>query len=103
MCVCVSVCPCVTLLFVPQGINIYHTQERGGKHFCIKWGVQTFFVVGCGGYDDVDEEIDVSEASFLVSEANVFASEANFFVSEANILVSKASKLSIGARIFRGP
>ena len=30
-------------------------------------------------------------------------SEANFLVSEANITVSEASKLSAGARIFRGP
>ena len=51
--------------------------------------VQTFFVGGDGGYDDVDEEIDVSEVSFLVSVANIF--------------VSEASKLSTGARIFRGP
>ena len=48
-------------------------------------GAQTFFV----GYDDVDEEMDVSEANFLVSEGN--------------ISVSKASKLSAGARIFMGP
>ena len=45
--------------------------HRGDKHFCIEgWG-QTFFVGGGGGYDYVDEEIDVSEASFLVSEANI--------------------------------
>ena len=37
---------------------------------------------GGGAYDDVDEEM---------------------FVSEANIFVSEASKLSAGARIFRGP
>ena len=37
-------------------------------------------------FDDVDEEIDVSEA--------------NFPVSEANILVSEESKLSAGARIL---
>ena len=39
---------------------------------------QTFFLGGSGGFDDVDEEIDVSKA---------------------NILVSEASKLSAGARI----
>ena len=61
----------------------------GDKHFCIERGGDNIFF-GCGGsYDDVDEEIDVSEASFLVSEANIF--------------VSEASKLSAGARIFRGP
>ena len=42
-------------------------------------GGQTFYVGGSGGFDDVDEEIDVSEANFLVSEA---------------------SKLSAGARIL---
>ena len=64
-------------------------QLRGDKHFCINGGGQTFFVGGGGGYDDVDEEMDVSKANFLVSEANIF--------------VSEASKLSAGARIFRGP
>ena len=44
------------------------------------WG-QTFHVGGGGGYDEVDEEMDVSQA---------------------NILVSELSKLSTGARIFRG-
>ena len=47
---------------------------------------QTFFVGGGGGFGDVNEEIDVSEANFLVSEAN--------------ISVSEASKLSAGARIL---
>ena len=62
----------------------------GDKHFCIeRGGGQIFFVGGGGGYEDVDEEIDVSEASFLVSEANIF--------------VSEASKLSAGAKVFRGP
>ena len=41
-----------------------------------------------GGDDDVDEEMDLSEA--------------NFPLSEANILVSEVSKLSTGARTFRG-
>ena len=57
--------------------------------FASRGGGQIFFVGGSGGYEDVDEEIDVSEAGFLVSEANIF--------------VSEASKLSTGARIFRGP
>ena len=43
---------------------------------------QTFFVGGGGSYVDVDEEMGVSEANFTVSQA---------------------SKLSAGARIFRGP
>ena len=71
--VSLSVCP---LLLVPRGTNIFPTQVGG----------QTFFVGGSGGFDDVDEEIDVSEANFLLSEVNIF--------------VSKASKLSAGARIL---
>ena len=50
-------------------------------------GRQTFYVGGGGAYDDVDEEMDVSEAKFHVSAANIF--------------VSEASKLSAGARILR--
>ena len=64
-------------MFVPGGQTIFLSPEG-----------QTFYVGGGGGHDD-DEEIDVSEANILVSEAN--------------ILVSEASKLSAGARIFRGP
>ena len=45
-------------------------------------GGQTFYVGGGGTYDDVVEELVVSEANFLVSEV---------------------SKLSAGARIFRDP
>ena len=67
---------------------MFHTQW-GDKHFYIEgggtkiftWGGQTSYVGGVGGYDDVDEEMDVSKA---------------------NILVREASKLSTGARIFRG-
>ena len=51
------------------------------KHFTWRVG-QTFYVGGGGTYDDVVEELVVSEANFHVSEA---------------------SKLSAGARIFRGP
>ena len=32
---------------------------------------QTFFVGGSGGFDDVDEEIDVSKASKLSAEARI--------------------------------
>ena len=53
------------------GTNISHTQEGGGdKHFSHTGGGQTFFVGGGGGYDDVDEEIDVSEANIYVSKNN---------------------------------
>ena len=76
---CLSVwCP---LLFVPGGQtflthregdkHFFHTGERGDKHFSHRGG-QTLFVGGGGSYDYVDEEIDVSESSFLVSEANFF-------------------------------
>ena len=51
---------------------------RGTNIFTWEGG-QTFYVGGGGAYDDVDEEINVSEANFLVSEA---------------------SKLSAGARIL---
>ena len=52
---------------------------RGGdKHF-------SFSVGSDGGNDDVDGE------------------EVEEHVNKANILVSEASKLSEGARIFRGP
>ena len=72
----------------PRGTNISHTQVRGDKHFShtggdkhfhiegggqtfLLWkGGQTFFVGGGGSYDD--DDLDVSEASFLVSEANIF-------------------------------
>ena len=51
-----------------------HTEERGwGNNF----HTLIFYVGGGGGYDDVDKEIDVSEASFLVSEANIFVSEVS--------------------------
>ena len=86
--VCQSVCP---LLFVPGG-QTFLTHRRGGdKHFLntvgregtniftgrgrASRGGQTFFVGVSGVYDDVDEEMVVSEAS----------------------------KLSAGARILRGP
>ena len=54
---------------------------RGGNIFTRRGG-QTFYVGGSCGYDDVYGKMDVSEA---------------------NIFVSEASKLSAGARIFRGP
>ena len=56
-------------------------REGGNTYLHRRWG-QTFYVVGCSGHDDVDEEM--------------YVSKANFFVSEA-------SKLAAGARIFRGP
>ena len=39
-------------------------------------GGQTFYVGGGGGFDDVDEETDVSKANFLGSVANIFVREA---------------------------
>ena len=65
--------------------------RRGGQTFVVhrREGGQTFYVGGSGGYDDVDGEMDISKPNFLVREVNIF--------------VRKASKLSPGARIFRGP
>ena len=82
------VCPFVCHSFVcPPG----YTQERGGQTFLKhkREGGQTFFVGGSSAYADVDEEMVVSEGNYLVSKVNIF--------------VSEASKLSAGARIFRGP
>ena len=79
-------------MFVPRGTNISYTQKRGGdKQFSHTGGRggQTFLFEVGGAFDDVDEEMVLSVAKFYVSEAYMF--------------VSKASKLSAGARIFRGP
>ena len=75
-------------MFLPRGTNISYTKERGDKHFSYTGGTN-IFVGGGDSYDDIDEQIDMSNASFLVSEVNIF--------------VMKASKFSAGARIFRGP
>ena len=94
---CPSVCTYVTISVPPiclslgdkhfshtreRGTNIFHTQGgtnilalTGGTNiFALRGGGQTIFVEGYDD-DDVDEEVDVSEAS----------------------------KLSVGARILRGP
>ena len=62
--------------------NIFATQG-GTNIFTLGGGGQTFYVDDVGGDDDVDGEEEED-------------------VSEANIFVSEASKLSTGARIFRG-
>ena len=62
--------------------------REGGNTYLHRRLGQTFYVVGCSGHDDVDEEM--------------YVSKANFLVREVNILVSKASKLSAGTGIFRG-
>ena len=54
----------------------------GGTNIVTSRRVLTFYVGGDSGYNDVDKEMDVSEA---------------------NILESEASKLYAGARIFRDP
>ena len=65
-----------------RGGDKHFCHTGGDKHFFTERGGQTFYVKDVGGDDDVDgEEEDVSEA---------------------NIPVSEASKLSAGARIFRG-
>ena len=48
----------------------------GDKHFYLGgWG-QTFYVGGIGGYDDVDEEMDMSEANIPASEASKLSAGA---------------------------
>ena len=74
------------------GTNIFHQGGQGqtflthlgGTNIFTHMGGQTFSAGSDGGNDDVDGEEEED-------------------VSEANILVSEASKLSAGARIFRGP
>ena len=48
------------------GTNVFASKGEGGQTFLL-WGGKTFFVVGGGGYDDVDEEMDVSKGNFLAS------------------------------------
>ena len=52
----------VTFCLSPGGQTFLSHSKRGG---------QTFFVGGRGGYDEVGEQIDLSEANFLVSEVNI--------------------------------
>ena len=63
------------IFFVPRG-QTFLTHRRGEREKNISyiegWG-QTFF--GSGAYDDVDEEMLVSEANFLVSKTNIFLSK----------------------------
>ena len=75
------VCP-LHFCLSPGGQTFSTHSWGGGQTFFTDRGGQTFYVGGGGAYDDVDEEVDVSKVNFLVSEA---------------------SKLSAGARIFRGP
>ena len=49
-----------------QFVCPWGTGGGGDKHFTQRVG-QTFYVGGGGGYDDVNDEMDVSEASFYVS------------------------------------
>ena len=56
-------------MFVPRGTNISYTQEGVTNIFSLGWGGHTFLLEAVAAIDDVDEELDVSEASFLVSEA----------------------------------
>ena len=69
------------------GGQTFLTHGRGGTNiFALRGGTNIFCWRHCdGGYDDVDEEMDVSEAHFLVNKAN--------------IPVSEDSKLFTGARI----
>ena len=61
---------CVSKKFQKKISNVFQ--------FCFCTGFIAATQAGGGGsYDDVDEEINVSKASFLVSEANIFVSEAS--------------------------
>ena len=66
MSVCVSVC-------VSPGGQTFSKHSWGGQTFLTHWreGGQTFlhraFVGGGGGYNDVDEKMDVSKANVVVS------------------------------------
>ena len=84
-----------------RGTNIFTHRRWGGDLFYTR-GCQTFNVGGGGGNNDVDvevnEEMDVSEANFLVSGANILFSGANILVSGANILVSETNILVCKAR-----
>ena len=98
ICIHKALCPCLRLphficspgqtFFTHNGVYKHFSHTGGGdKHTMgykhLKQGEGQTFFVGCGGgYDDVDELMNVSEA---------------------NIVLSEASKLSAGARIFRGP
>ena len=67
-------------MFVPRGQTFltfrrgggqpFPTHRReGGQTFFTQRGGQAFVVGGSGAYEDVDEEIDVSEANIFVSKA----------------------------------
>ena len=75
----------VSKVFFVPGEQTFFTHRRGQTFFTHR-GDKLFFAGGGGGFDDVDEETDVSKANFLVSAANIF--------------VSEACKLSAGARIL---
>ena len=49
-----------------MGTNISHVHIRQGDYLFVNKR-QTIFVGGSGGFGDVDEEIDVSEANISVS------------------------------------
>ena len=81
-----------------RGTNISYTQERGDKQFHTGERGTNIFIFSGGGqtfYFEGHDDVNVDE--------EIYVSKANFLVSEAHILVSEASKLSAGARIFRGP
>ena len=71
-----------TNIFASRGGGQTFLHQGWGTNIFTQRGGQTFYVGGSGGYDDVYEEVDVSEA---------------------NIFVSEVIRLSVGARIYRGP
>ena len=60
----IYVCPCVRPFIT---FCLSHTGEGGGTNI-----FAAFFVGGSGAYDDVDEEMVVSEASKLSAGARIF-------------------------------
>ena len=87
--VCLSVCHVLFVrrgtnkLFVPRGQTFlthrrgrgetFLTHKREGEQtFLHRGGRQTFFVGSSGAYDDVDEEMVVSEATKLSAGVRIF-------------------------------
>ena len=78
-----SVCPCVTLLFVPRGTKISHPQVGGDKQIVCPRGTNIFHIQGGDKHFPYEDD-------------------AAGNVSGANILSSEARKPPAGARI-QGP
>ena len=63
-------------MFVPWGQIVWLSPR--GQIFLLRGGGQTFYVGEEGGFVvDVDEGMDVMEASFLISKANILVSDVS--------------------------